>query len=805
VSSTIKENIDVVGAYLPTSNPAGVTNPPVALWQLDGTANSLIDRTGNGYDLVNDQGGAGYDTAFNLTGFRFNGSRRLVGPNTEALRLAKEDGGGGSGALTLELTCRLIDLTTTQVLVACHHNGESLQTNFLYRILMVSDRWDDFNEENAGGNVTPTPAFLIGRQAETHRADTPVYMALTVDATGTTRNFYIGYGGELNTIQYKEQFVGNTAEKAAAGNTQLLVFGRQYDNNVPWNGVLYSSRITDEEFTPAEIDLAYQQTLINSSQVSLPVNDQTEESVPADSGAEDELNAQPASAGRGKDAKWTYPEGKAVKLFTNDAGGEDEIAIVDPAPATEKWTFPDKTAHMGTATYRTSTLDPEANYHLGGRLAERMFFYDRSNDPWSAPTANSFSGFGADGFRYTNGVQDGGPVQAQWSSEPPGATRSNRNDFPVRTMLVETDDGIDIWDLDDYEASGLVTLWMRFEYATSGNFNAIGYYNRRAQDIKMSNGVLVLVTVGIGTGGNSGGVFAIDFKADDEQYLSLVRSDDEWRGFAGQDITDRNNTGLGKFNTAGVNDLRLGTSWHSYRVAVQLQDDPTEPGYGDLYVAVGHDLGSDMIYNPELAVPAWRIWDTGSLASSACKGMLFDQSKWLWAAYDTYIYRHGLDYINRNLTAKTRVDDDRKGWGYPKNIVDLGTEILDLVASGNYLYAATEYGVYQIDRYTLDVFLRYSIVGGGGGGRLNTPPAGEILRGNDPVVKRLSAYTFKHGATNTLLGYLAVATDGSGGGGQGGVTLLRLHDDVVQESLGVGAGIGMDEPNVGLPFMLPTP
>jgi hypothetical protein len=76
---------------MPTGAPAAQ-----AVYQFDGTAESLDDRTGNGFNLTKIAGGAlSYLSVEGITGLDFNDDIELQAPDSAALRHV--------GALTIEL------------------------------------------------------------------------------------------------------------------------------------------------------------------------------------------------------------------------------------------------------------------------------------------------------------------------------------------------------------------------------------------------------------------------------------------------------------------------------------------------------------------------------------------------------------------------------------------------------------------------------------------------------------------------------------------------------------------------------
>jgi len=422
---------------------------------------------------------------------------------------------------------------------------------------------------------------------------------------------------------------------------------------------------------------------------------------------------------------------------------------------------------LGFAQYSAeqATTDSEAHPHFIGRRPYRLFYYDAVGDAWSNPITAGFTGYARDGTRYTNGVQDAGPVYAPWYSETAGSDRSSVGAFPSKVLISATRSEITIFDFANYPTD--LDVWMRFRLGDSGTFKLIGRIDESITDVCFNNGVLCVVTQWNGI--ENGGLFLIDFRQNDQRFINLIRADNHWFGVGGRDITDRDIGG--NFTTSGVSpSLRLEPEYIGSVSAHSLADG------SKMWVAVGgEDPGIDLFEVDASGVPQIRSVSTGDGIGgydlSSRRQVLFDRDGWLWHTVEGRLYRNGLDY-QEGVIQSWLDQRDR----YPH--VDLGTDIVDLVDSENFIYAATARGVYRIARGSLDTRLMWTIAGGGGLGLAGTPGAGEILVGEDPEVEQIRAFTVKGS------GYIGVAVK-LDGGLSGGVTLIRTSDDAVVDSMQV--------------------
>lgn len=131
------------------------------------------------------------------------------------------------------------------------------------------------------------------------------------------------------------------------------------------------------------------------------------------------------------------------------------------------------------------------------------------------------TGFAYDGTRYTNGIQDPGPVFSSWYIEAPGPYRSAAKPFPTQAIVLLSKVSMVILD----ETNSNLPLWMQFlledNFALPDNFeNAfIGF---TTQLLTYSNGVISVTSVpDPGSQIQSNMIVTFDFVAD-QTYLYVA-------------------------------------------------------------------------------------------------------------------------------------------------------------------------------------------------------------------------------------------------------------------------------------------
>ena len=472
------------------------------------------------------------------------------------------------------------------------------------------------------------------------------------------------------------------------------------------------------------------------------------------------------------------PGARTLAINDERIDGREPASGVEDTPA-------DKLHKLGaTPQFEpfTPTLDGEAHRHFFGQKIKSAHVYDRTGEPWSNPAGNAlFTGFAADGTRYTAGVQDAGPVIAPWSSEPASVDRSSRSDFPVRSLLVVGEDELVVFDLDGFPAS--LDVWMRFRIGDTGGptgFLLIGRVRDSVETARMKNGVLVVATDYNGI--ENGGLFSIDFKQDGlQRALALVRSDNHWHFVAGRDITDRNVSG--NFTTSGVSPSLRIRNEHVF--SIDVIDDPADPLRH--WVAVGgEDASPDVIdFHENTGQADYNV--VGSLVGpdqdfTNLRLVHFDERGWLWWAQGRDLFRALLDYRGGVLIADP---------GHPRHrrvtLPSSATRILALADGRGRIYCGTEEGVYCVEAASMAFHLAYTAASHGGRGRSpsGAPGDGELLVGEKSAVS-FNGLAMSQESDGS---YLSVATRpglnfGTVGQstvriGAGGVTVVRTHDDGV--------------------------
>jgi len=358
-----------------------------------------------------------------------------------------------------------------------------------------------------------------------------------------------------------------------------------------------------------------------------------------------------------------------------------------------------------------------------------------------------------------------GGLTAPWRTEASGANRSSRGDFPVKSLLVVTQQELVIFDLDTFDGSvASLRVWMRFLLGNDvSNFWALGRGVDSIVSVAFSNGLLVVGTKD--TGWESGRLHTVDFKAlTPATVFSLLGNDGQWIGQGTKTIVDRNTNSI--WLSSGSNRI---TPSEVRSVAVLPEGTNTH------YIAVaGEDPGPQLVKFTGNVVQyvysaAGENLDGSSLGDY--RRVLFDDVGWLWFSIGSVLYRNCRDW--------------REGYMYPTKIdtrqglVDLGVTITHLVYAKESIYAGTANGIYRIHKGTMEAYLAYTAPGGGGRGRLNVAASGELFAGSRSKVQSLKAFTLLRGTT--VVPYLSVGTyfDGST---VGAYTMIRLWDDVVVRS-----------------------
>lgn len=411
--------------------------------------------------------------------------------------------------------------------------------------------------------------------------------------------------------------------------------------------------------------------------------------------------------------------------------------------------------------YHQTTLDPSAHAHFVGLNLKAMYYYRTEGEPWANPTSFNFTGFAKDGFRYTNGVIDAGPVEAPWRQEAafPSGNRSSRLEFPDEVLIVVTDEEVVLFDIDAFPAQA-PSVWMRFEL-DSADYWMAGRNPGTVTDVSMKNGSMVTCTT---QSSNYGGISIINFTKDGEDDCAyLIRQDGHWKwNTPSYDIRDRNTN---RWTGTGVSpSLRI---QNEYNYSVDIYDDHA----GKSWAALGGEDAVEMI-GLEDCRPVWISYATGKDRGIEnnpddydTRKVLFDESGWLWYTIENKLFRAVLDYQGGILIANTNHPRQR-AVEFP------GISVTCLAQGRNHVYVGTDRGVFRVHKASLKANLAYTIADGGGGGLLDNPPDGELLAGESPVIIGLYALstdksTILQVQTKTKTGFM------------GGVTTIRLTDDYV--------------------------
>jgi hypothetical protein len=499
----------------------------------------------------------------------------------------------------------------------------------------------------------------------------------------------------------------------------------------------------------------------------------------------------PDGVGPNLDPKHTFPQNSteynANKDLQKTSGLTDSIEWPDTAGGNVKHTTPrqpsghferplptglhdDVQYWLGSSELKaeSQSTDSEGHPHFVGRRAYVSYFYDGYSDPWNDPTNTNHTGYARDGYKYTNGVLDGGPVYAPWASESSGTDRSSRRDFPVKALIVGTLSEVTIFDMDGYESTGEADVWMRFRYGSGSNYYQIGASDGRyVNDILFKDGVLAAVS------GQTtiGGLKIVDFRAESSDFFALVRSDYDYDwGTTGTDITDRNATGIVRRDAAP--NPRIASEYPESVSAVFLPR--STPGDYDEWYAVGGEDNISLVKRTNISgtkAITDGLYEARGETSGSTRRVMFDKNGILWYSVDNRIHRDVYNYQELQLLIA-----DRNTGGQPQMVATLPSDITCLADGPGYIFVGTTIGVYIVQKSDMSYHLAYTISGGGGGGKQNVPPDGELLVGGNPDIQGVRA--FSSDSVIGDIGFVSVATSYTTDK-SGGVTLIRLYDETV--------------------------
>lgn len=194
---------------------------------------------------------------------------------------------------------------------------------------------------------------------------------------------------------------------------------------------------------------------------------------------------------------------------------------------------PDTSVLAPAALLSTTSLDSSGTPRLINNDIQSLWYWEAGQDVFANPD-KEFSGYGATGFWYTNGVLDPThlPFQASWASEAQSLTRGTLGRFPVRILIAATRGEVVIFDADTLD------VWMRFEIGTvvppanQGKF--AGQPTTLIRSIAYADGVLLAAT--------NEGLKAADFRRD--RGFNLAATPSEY----GESDTDPTVGGLAQRN-----------------------------------------------------------------------------------------------------------------------------------------------------------------------------------------------------------------------------------------------------------------
>jgi hypothetical protein len=413
------------------------------------------------------------------------------------------------------------------------------------------------------------------------------------------------------------------------------------------------------------------------------------------------------------------------------------------------------------ATIDTADLDSEGHNYFIGTNTQCYRYVDCTGEPWDVPTSHLYNGYARDGTKYTNGVQDSGPVWAPWAAEAAGVDRSSRKDFPRRALIISNTSEVVIFDLDSWPQ---IKMWMRFRLGSGTSWTMLGSASRYPVDIRMWNGILCTIS-----GDSDSYLAVVDFKQVTAPIAYLVGTSNPcyvWT--TGKTVVDRNTWNF--TTTGGISGIWWGGSAYGKQIAIY-----NDGSYRWLVAATSRGLH---------VIRCWDRCDTsyGNLHTS-CGGVCFDKQQeghwtdWLsgtlFAAFGTYVVRNELEYKNQIVIADTEWYKRSPGLR-SQNYVNLRATVYHLVPAPPYIFAVAANGIWRIHQGTLEAEQRYATA-------LDPRASYKIL----PWAKRLASTLRVH--SNEFGHFLAAATDwlgaDYGNAASGGIALIRDNDHTLLKSV----------------------
>lgn len=228
-------------SYIGLTQPTGMATAAEALYQFDKTASSLNDRTTNGHNLST-SGSLFYSYINDMFCAAFNGSSSnyLSAVYSAALNIL--------GAITIEMQVMLTgykgDESGEQSLIAHVNTGSPPDTeiyNQSYQITILNGlkNFRTFHEYGSGNNVAWSSDTICP-------TGIPLYMTYTRSSNGLDANLYIN-GELMDSETYSNAPTGSTSNQLVIGRATI--------------GAIFSVKITAAEFSAAQVEEAYNNTL----------------------------------------------------------------------------------------------------------------------------------------------------------------------------------------------------------------------------------------------------------------------------------------------------------------------------------------------------------------------------------------------------------------------------------------------------------------------------------------------------------------------------------------------------------------
>jgi hypothetical protein len=232
--------------YLDSTLPTGISEPIGALYQFDGTADSLTDRGPNGYDLSLLEGSTLYTRYRGIVGLAFTGNDSYIRNNPSLLRTG---GFADDHQVTVEAVVLLVTENGQHWIMGMGAPGVASTSNAMYSLYTLSSQnnYRCFYERGASNDSYVVfnaicPAGLVQ------------YVAFSRNTAGTSAVLNQN-GRTVSSITGL-----NPPSSGIIGDTQDLYVGsgcKSVGGSEEWSGIIFSIRITLEQFTEAQMLESY--------------------------------------------------------------------------------------------------------------------------------------------------------------------------------------------------------------------------------------------------------------------------------------------------------------------------------------------------------------------------------------------------------------------------------------------------------------------------------------------------------------------------------------------------------------------